>query len=114
PKSNQWMTIILAEAAVITAPGGLAGLGFGAAVLLMFARSLGFYFALLGVPFAWPPAAVLQASALLAIVFSALLGLIGAFLPAWRVRGGGPLSLLPAGWRGRRPPPPPPAPTPLP
>src|SRR5262249_28199894 len=60
---NQVMTIILAEAAVITALGGLAGLGFGAAVLLMFARSLGFYFTLLGVPFAWPPAAILQASA---------------------------------------------------
>src|SRR5262249_54898181 len=55
-KPNQVMTIILAEAAVITALGGLAGLGFGTAVLLMFARSLGFYFALLGVPFAWPPA----------------------------------------------------------
>ena len=95
-KPNQVMTIILAEAAVITALGGLAGLTFGAAVLLTFARSLGFYFALLGVPFAWPPAAVLQASALLAIVFSALLGLIGAFLPAWRVRRMAPYALIQA------------------
>src|SRR5262252_765436 len=92
-QTNQVMTIILAEAAVITALGGLAGLGFGAAVLLMFARSLGFYFALLGVQFAWPPAAILQASALLAIVFSAVLGLIGAFLPAWRVRRMAPYAL---------------------
>ena len=37
---NQVMTIILAEAAVITALGGLAGLGFGAAVLLTFAARL--------------------------------------------------------------------------
>ena len=95
-KPNQVMTIILAEAAVITALGGLAGLTFGAAVLLTFARALGFYFALLGVPFAWPPAAVLQASALLAIVFSALLGLIGAFLPAWRVRRMAPYALIQA------------------
>jgi putative ABC transport system permease protein len=91
---NQVMTIILAEAAVITALGGLAGLGFGAAVLLTFARSLGFYFALLGVPFSWPPAAVLQIGAVLAIVFSAVLGLVGAFLPAWRVRRMAPYALI--------------------
>jgi putative ABC transport system permease protein len=93
---NQVMTIILAEAAVITALGGLAGLGFGAAVLLTFARSLGFYFALLGVPFSWPPAAVLQIGAALAIVFSAVLGLIGALLPAWRVRRMAPYALIQA------------------
>src|SRR5262249_56649369 len=86
---NRLVRIFLAEAAVIPALGGLAGLGFGAAMLLMFARSLGFYFALLGVPFSWPPAAVLQAGAVLAVVFSAVLGLIGAFLPAWRGGGGG-------------------------
>ena len=91
---NQVMTIILAEAAIITALGGLAGLGFGAAVLLMFARSLGFYFGLLGVPFAWPPLAVLQAGAVLAMVFSAMLGLAGAFLPAWRLRRMAPYALI--------------------
>src|SRR5262249_11732850 len=90
-KPNQVMAIILAEAAVITALGGLAGLGFGAAVLLTFARSLGFYFALLGVPFAWPPAAVLQIGAVLAIVFSAVLGLVGAFLPACGCGGWRPM-----------------------
>jgi len=95
-KPNQIMTIILAEAAVITGLGGLAGLGFGAAVLLMFARSFGFYFALLGVPFSWPPAAVLEAAALLAIVFSVALGLLGAFLPAWRVRRMEPYALIQA------------------
>jgi putative ABC transport system permease protein len=95
-KPNQIMTIILAEAAVITGLGGLAGLGFGAAVLLTFARSLGFYFALLGVPFSWPPAAVLEAGALLAIVLSVGLGLLGAFLPAWRVRRMEPYALIQA------------------
>jgi putative ABC transport system permease protein len=95
-KPDQVMTIILAEAAVITGLGGLAGLGFGAAVLLTFARSLGFYFALLGVPFSWPPAAVLEAGAVLALVFSAVLGLLGAFLPAWRVRRMAPYALIQA------------------
>jgi putative ABC transport system permease protein len=95
-KPNQVMTIILTEAAIITGLGGLAGLGFGAAMLLMFARSLGFYFGLLGVPFAWPPLAVLQISAVLAISFSAILGLVGAFLPAWRARRMAPYALIQA------------------
>ena len=93
-KPDQVMTIILAEAAIITGLGGLAGLGFGAAVLLLFARSLGFYFGLLGVPFSWPPLAVLQAAAIVALVFSAILGLVGAFLPAWRVRRMAPYALI--------------------
>jgi putative ABC transport system permease protein len=93
-KPDQVMTIILAEAAIITGFGGLAGLGFGIAVLLTFARSLGFYFGLLGVPFSWPPPAVLHAGAILAIVFSAILGLLGAFLPAWRVRRMAPYTLI--------------------
>jgi putative ABC transport system permease protein len=95
-KPNQVMTIVLAEAAVITGLGGLAGLGFGAAVLLTFARSLGFYFALAGVPFSWPPAAVLEAAAALAIVFSVTLGFLGAFVPAWRVRRMAPHALIQA------------------
>ena len=95
-KPNQVMTIILAEAAIITGLGGFAGLGFGAAMLLIFARSLGFYFGLLGVPFSWPPLAVLQISAVLAISFSAVLGLVGAFLPAWRARRMAPYALIQA------------------
>jgi putative ABC transport system permease protein len=91
---NQVVSMILAEAAIITGLGGLAGLGFGGGVLLMFARSLGFYFGLLGVPFAWPPAVVLQAGAIAALVFSAILGLVGALLPAWRVRRMTPYALI--------------------
>ncbi len=93
-KPDQVMTIILTEAAIITGLGGIAGLGFGAAVLLALARSLGFYFDLLGVPFLWPPLAVLQVGAIVAIAFSAILGLAGAFLPAWRVRGMAPYDLI--------------------
>jgi ABC-type antimicrobial peptide transport system permease subunit len=46
------------------------------------------------VPFSWPPLAVLQAGAILAIVFSAMLGLAGALLPAWRVRRMAPYALI--------------------
>ena len=93
-KPDQVMAIILAEAAIITVLGGVAGLGFGAAVLLTFARSLGFYFGLIGVPFFWPPLAVLQAAAIVAVAFSGIIGLVGAFLPAWRVRRMAPYELI--------------------
>ena len=65
-------------------------------MLLMFARSIGFYFGLLGAPFALPPLAVLQISAVLAVSFSAVLGLVGAFLPAWRARRMAPYALIQA------------------
>jgi putative ABC transport system permease protein len=93
-RPNQIMTIILAEAAIVTGLGGLAGLVLGTALLLVFARSLGFYFGLLGVPFSWPPLSVLESGAVVALAFSALLGLLGAFLPAWRVRRMAPYALI--------------------
>ena len=93
-RPNQVMAIILGEAAITTGLGGLAGLVFGTVLLLVFARSLGFYFGLLAIPFSWPPAAVLQVSALVALVFSGMLGLVGAFVPAWRVRRMPPYALI--------------------
>jgi len=90
----QVMTIILGEAAIITGLAGIAGLVFGAALLMMFARSLGFYFDLLGIPFSWPSSAVLQLAAIVAVAVSVLLGIIGAFVPAWRVRRMAPHALI--------------------
>jgi putative ABC transport system permease protein len=91
---NQVMGMILAEAAMVTGLGGLAGLAFGASLLFLFARSLGYYFASLGVPFVWPPASVLELAGLAVVVFSAILGLVGALLPAWRVRRLEPYTLI--------------------
>jgi putative ABC transport system permease protein len=85
-RPGQVAFVILAEAAMITGLGGLFGLVLGAALMLGFARSVGFYFGLMGVPFAWPPLPVLEAGALAGLALSALLGLGGALGPAWRVR----------------------------
>jgi putative ABC transport system permease protein len=93
---NQVMTIILGEAAITTGLGGLAGVVLGAALLLAFARSLGFYFGLLGIPFSWPPQAVLQSSAVAALAVSGLVGVVGACVPAWRVRRIAPYALIQA------------------
>ena len=91
---NQLMTVVLGEAAIVTGLGGLAGLGLGAAILLSFARSLGFYFDLLGIPFAWPSISVLGTGAVAAVLFSTLLGLCGAVGPGWRLRRMEPYELI--------------------
>ena len=91
------MTVILGEAAIITGLAGLAGLIFGTALLLIFARSLGFYFDLLGIPFSWPSAVVLQLAAVATVAASALLGVVGASVPAWRVRRMAPQALIHSG-----------------
>jgi putative ABC transport system permease protein len=91
---DQVMTIILGEAAITTGLGGLAGVIFGAIVLLAFARSLAFYFGLLGIPFSWPAPGILQAGVVVALAFSGILGVAGAFVPAWRVRRMAPFALI--------------------
>jgi putative ABC transport system permease protein len=93
---NQVIAIILGEAAITTGLGGLAGVVFGAVLLLAFARSLAFYFGLLGIPFSWPAPGILQAGVLVALAFSGILGVVGAFFPAWRVRGMAPYALIQA------------------
>ena len=82
---------------MITGFGGLAGLVFGAAQLGIFARTMGFYFDLLGISFSWSSAVVLQLAAVMAVVVSALLGIIGAFVPSWRIRRMVPHALIHSG-----------------
>ena len=85
-RPNQIMSVILTEATAITLLGGLFGLGFGTSLVFVFARTLGFYFETIGVPFAWPPIWMTVLAAAVAVVSSALLGIVGAFVPAWRAR----------------------------
>jgi putative ABC transport system permease protein len=98
-RPGQVTAMILAEAAIVTGLGGLAGLVLGTAALLAFARSLGFYFVLLGIVFSWPSATALGGAAVLALLLSAALGIVGALVPAWRVRRMSPDALIGAGER---------------
>jgi len=82
----QVVSIILIEAGLITGLGGLFGLGFGLSLMFVFARSLGFYFASIGVPFAWPPDWAMWLAAFVSAAVAASIGVIGAFIPAWRAR----------------------------
>ena len=85
-RPDQIMRIILTEAAAVTVLGGVLGLGFGTFLVVLFARTLGFYFASIGIPFAWPPSWMTGLAAAVALLFSVVLGIAGAFVPAWRAR----------------------------
>jgi putative ABC transport system permease protein len=93
-RPNHIMSMILAEAAGITLVGGVFGLGLGVSLVFAFARTFGFYFASLEVPFAWPPAPTTAAVAVIALIISAALGAAGAFLPSWRARSLDPYVMI--------------------
>jgi len=93
-RPNHVVAMMLAEAAMITGLGGLVGLVLGVALLFAFARSLGFYFESLGVPFGWPPIEALAAIAAAVVAASVALGIAGALYPAWRVRRLEPFPLI--------------------
>jgi putative ABC transport system permease protein len=80
----QVLGLTLMEAALLTGVGSLLGAGFGFLLILISARSLGFYFASLGVPFDGPPDAFIWAAAGLSMACGFLLGVIGALAAAQR------------------------------
>ncbi len=78
------MRMLLAEAFFTTALGGITGIVFGAGLLLVFQRSLVYYLETLHIDFAWPEPVIILTVALCCSTASALVGLLGAFVPAWR------------------------------
>ena len=75
--------LFLAEAAVATGLGGLLGVALGAGLLLVFRRSVGYYFETIRVGFAWPPLDTTAATAIACVLLAAGVGLLGAAVPAW-------------------------------
>jgi len=78
------MGMLIAEAGFATGMGGLCGILFGSAFLLVFQRSLVYYLETLHVEFAWPVLAEIAVTALVCAALAALGGLAGAILPAWQ------------------------------
>jgi putative ABC transport system permease protein len=76
--------LLLAEAAVTTGLGGLLGVGLGAGLLLLYRRSVGYYFETVRVRFAWPSPGTMAAIAALCVLLAAAVGLLGVAVPAWR------------------------------
>ena len=81
---GQIIGLTLMEAVLLTGMGSLLGVGFGFLLIFVSARSLGFYFASLGVPFDGPPDAFIWAAAILGMSCGVLLGVIGALIAVRR------------------------------
>jgi putative ABC transport system permease protein len=86
--------MILAEAALTTGCGGVAGVLLGVAALLAFRRSLGYYFERLQVPFVLPTLSSVAIAATIAILLAGIVGACGALIPARRVARGEPYDLV--------------------
>jgi putative ABC transport system permease protein len=76
--------LILGEAVLTTGFGGVCGVVLGLAGLILFQRSLGYYFQASQAPFSLPTPLALVGTGLLSVGLCAAVGLAGAALPAWR------------------------------
>lgn len=78
------MRMLLAEAVFTTTIGGFTGIVFGAGLLLVFQRSLVYYLETLHIDFSWPEPVIILLVAVACAAASALVGLAGALVPAWK------------------------------
>jgi putative ABC transport system permease protein len=83
-RRSQIVGMLLAEAALATAVGGLMGCVLGVLLLRIFEHSLVYYLDSVGVPFAWLDGTSIILIALSCILAAAAIGAAGAFYPAWR------------------------------
>jgi putative ABC transport system permease protein len=83
-RPGQVIRLILTEAALTTGLGGVWGVILGAAGLMLFQRSLGYYFENYKVPFTLPPVRDLVVTGLVSVSLCSAVGLAGALVPAWR------------------------------
>ncbi len=83
-RPGQIVAITLLEAILITGVGGIAGIAFGVSLIFLAARSLGFHFASLGVPFDGPPDEFIFAAGGVCLCFGLALGVVGALVAVRR------------------------------
>jgi putative ABC transport system permease protein len=83
-RRSQIAGMLLSEAALATAVGGLIGCMLGVLLLRIFEHSLVYYLDSVGVPFVWLGGASILLIALSCILAAAAIGAAGAFYPAWR------------------------------
>jgi putative ABC transport system permease protein len=78
------VSMLVAEALFATIIGGVCGILFGCGLLLAFRNSLVYYLETLKVQFAWPSLNEICLASLACLALTALLGLLGSIIPAWR------------------------------
>jgi len=93
-RRRQVVRLFVAESALTTGLGGLCGVALGGALLLLFSRSLGYYFQSVHVPFVWPAGRAVALCAVGCALGASLVGVLGALLPALRVGKQEPYQLI--------------------
>jgi putative ABC transport system permease protein len=83
-RRTQVIRMLIAEAGMTTGLGGALGMVLGVSLLAAFQRSVGYFIETLQIPFVWPTTWAMAASALSCVVVSYLIGVAGAWIPAWR------------------------------
>ena len=83
-RRGQIIGVLLTEAALATALGGLMGCVLGGLLMRIYEHSLVYYLDRMGIPFVWLNTATTGLIALACIVLASLIGVAGALYPAWR------------------------------
>jgi putative ABC transport system permease protein len=93
-RSGNLIALLLAEAAIATATGGVLGCVLGAMLMRVYEHSLFYHLKTLGVPFIWPGAPEIAAIALVCLGLTTSVGIIGALAPALYVSRREPYELI--------------------
>ena len=93
-RRNQMVGMLLMEAGLATAMGGLAGCVLGLLLMRVYERSLVHHLDSMGIPFLWLNAGTIGLIALSCIALTSLIGAAGAFYPAWRASRLEPYALI--------------------
>jgi putative ABC transport system permease protein len=93
-KPRQLRRLVLTEAVLTTGLGGVVGLVLGAGLVLLFHRSLGYYYETVAAPVGWPAWPTLALYAGGCVALSGAIGLAGALVPAWRASREEPYLLM--------------------
>ena len=93
-RRRQIMGMLLTEAGVATAIGGLMGVVLGLVLMRVYEHSLVYHLDRIGIPFVWLDGATIGLIGALCIVLISLTGAAGALYPAWRASGVEPYDLM--------------------
>jgi putative ABC transport system permease protein len=93
-RRRQIVGMLLTEAGLATAVGGLAGVVLGLFLMRVYEHSLVYYLDRMGIPFIWLNGWATCLIAVVCVVLTSLTGAAGALYPAWRASALEPYSLI--------------------
>jgi putative ABC transport system permease protein len=93
-RRHQIVGMLLTEAGLATAAGGIAGCVLGLFLMRAYQHSLVYYLDNMGIPFVWLNATITGLIASFCVLATSLVGALGALFPAWRASGQEPYALI--------------------